>query len=126
MLLLLSLLLIKFKKTLYYNRIQFERYSFSRLTDNNVFDYIRNYLAAFHLNTFRQIEGKTKISCEIWLKNEGLPIRESLFELYLWFCQERGTERKAAVEDLYVLGEHMRCMKEEQFYKERVRREDRK
>ena len=51
-------------------KYQFERYSFSRLTDNNVFDYIRNYLAAFHLNTFRQIEGKTKKSCEIWLKNE--------------------------------------------------------
>ena len=40
--------------------------------------------------------------------------------------QERGTERKAPVEDLYVLGEHIRCMKEEHFYKERVRREDRK
>ena len=60
----------------------------------------------------------------IWLNNEGLPIRESLFELYLWFCQERGIEWKVAVEDLNVLGEHMRCMKEEQFYKERVRRED--
>ena len=81
-------------------------------------------MAAFHLNTFRQIEGKTKISCEIWLKNEGLPIRESLFELYLWFCEERGTERKTAIEDLYVLGEHIRYMKEEQFYKERVRREE--
>ena len=85
-----------------------------------------NYLTTFHLNTFRQIEGKTKISCEIGLKNEGLPTRESLFELYLRFCQERGTERKAAVEDLNTLGEHMRCMKEEQLYKERVRREDRK
>ena len=72
------------------------------------------------------VEGKTKISSEIWLKNEGLSIRESLFELYLWFCQGRGTERRAVIEDLNVLGEHMRCMKEEQFYKERVRRKDRK
>ena len=61
----------------------------------------------------------------IWLKNEGLPIRESLFEIYLWFCQERGIERKAAVEDLSILGEQMRSMKE-QFHKERARREDRK
>ena len=43
-----------------------------------------------------------------------------LFELvYLLFYQERGTDRKAAVEDLNILGEHMRCMKEEQFYKKK-------
>ena len=27
-------------------------------------------------------------------KNEGLPTRESLFELYLWFGQERGMDQK--------------------------------
>ena len=37
----------------------FERYSFLRLT-NNVSNYIGTYLAAFYLNTFRQIERKNQ------------------------------------------------------------------
>ena len=62
------------------------KYTFSRLTDN-ILDFTRNY-------SFKQYEGKTKLSCEIWLENEGFPIRESLFELYLWFGQERGMGKK--------------------------------
>ena len=40
------------------------------------------------------------VTCEIWLKNEGLPTRESLAELYFWFLNERGVERVDAIEDL--------------------------
>ena len=97
-------------------KFQIDKYT-SRLTDNNILDFTRNYLAAFHLNSFRQFEGKTKLSCEIWLKNEGLPIRESLFELYFWFGQERGIEKK--IEDLNVLRSHICSGKEEIYYKER-------
>ena len=38
------------------------------------------------------INGLTRTSCEIWLKNEDLPTRESLVELYLWFLNERGVK----------------------------------
>ena len=33
------------------------------------------------------------------LKNEGLPVRESLYELYIWFMRERGIDVKLALED---------------------------
>ena len=46
-------------------KFQFDKYTFSQLTDNNILDFTRNYLAAFHLNSFRHFEGKTKLSCEI-------------------------------------------------------------
>ena len=67
-------------------------------------------------------EGKTKLSCEIWLKNEGLPIRESLFELYLWSGQERGMGKNDIIEDLNLIGSHICSIKEEMYYKERKRR----
>ena len=70
-------------------KFQFEKYEFSRLTENLVFDHIRNYLAAFYINFFRHFEGKSKVSEEIWMRNEGLPVGQGLFELYLWFCNER-------------------------------------
>ena len=50
---------------------------FSILTDK-IFDYVREYLAAFVINSFRQYEGRTRTSCEVWLKNEGLSVRESV------------------------------------------------
>ena len=56
--------------------------------------------------------------------NEGLPIRDSLFELYIWFCQEREVWiKKVVVEDLKILGEYMYSLKEERHYKE-IRREN--
>ena len=63
-------------------KFKFDRYSFSRLADNEIFEYRRYYLAAFVEGQFRQINGLTRTACEIWLKNEGLPTRESLAELY--------------------------------------------
>ena len=89
------------------------------MTDNKIFDYIRDYLAAFVLNSFRQYEGRTRMSCEVWLKNEGLPVRESLYELYIWFMRERGIDGKLALQDLNLLGERMNSVREESFYKER-------
>ena len=103
-------------------KFQFEKYAFSRLTDNLVFDHIRNYLAAFYINSFRNFEGKSKVYDEIWMRNEGLPFGKGLFELYLWFCNERGYGWDMAIEDLKILGGHMRNQKEEQFFKERMRR----
>ena len=46
-------------------KFQFDKYTFSQLMDNNILYFTRNYLAAFHLISFKQFEGKTKLSCEI-------------------------------------------------------------
>ena len=43
---------------------------------------------------------KSKISDEIWLRNEGLPTGEGLFQLYIWFCKERGFNIDRVIEDL--------------------------
>ena len=94
---------------------------FSRLTDNKIFEYTRDYLAANVEGQFRHIEGLTRTACEIWLKNEGLPNRESLKELYLWFLKERGIERIEAMEDLKLLKEHLQELKEESFYSQKRR-----
>ena len=59
----------------------------------HIFEYTRNYLAAFVEGQFIQIHGLTRTACEIWLKN-GLPIRESLAELYFWFFNERGNRKE--------------------------------
>ena len=105
-------------------KFKFDRYSFSRLTDNKIFEFTRNYLAAFVEGQFSHINGLTRTSCEIWLKNEGLPIRESLIELYLWFLNERGVGRKEAMEDLKLLKEHYYEMKEMSYYNQMKRRLD--
>ena len=84
-------------------KYQFDKYAFFRLTDNNIFDYTRTYLASFHLNNFRNYKTKSKISDEIWLRN-GLPTGEGLFQLYIWFCKERGFNVDRVIEDLNVLG----------------------
>ena len=76
------------------------------MIDNKIFDYTRNYLAAFVEGQFRHIHVLTRTACEIWPKNEGLPIRESLAELYYWFRKEQGVEREDALEDLKLLKEH--------------------
>ena len=73
-------------------KFKFDRYAFSRLTDNRIFEYTRYYLAAFVEGQFRHIQGLTRTACEIWLRNEGLPNRESLEELCFWFLKERGIE----------------------------------
>ena len=46
-------------------KYQFDKYAFSRLTDNVNFDHSRSYLAAFHLNSFNNYKEKSKISEEI-------------------------------------------------------------
>ena len=73
---------------------------------------------------FRHINGLTRTSSEIRLKNEGLPTRESLIELYLWFLKERGIGRKEAMEDLILLKEHYYEMKEMSYYNQKKRRLD--
>ena len=73
------------------------------MTDNKIFEFTINYLAAFVEGQFSHINGLTRTSCEIWLKNEGLPTRESLIELYLWFLNEREVGRKEAMGDLVLL-----------------------
>ena len=77
---------------------QFDKYAFSRLTDNVICDHSRIYLAAFHLNAFNNYKGKSKISVEIWLRNEGLPIGAVLYQLYIVFCKERGYETERMIE----------------------------
>ena len=57
------------------------------------------------------------------MRNEGLPVGEGLFGLYLCFCNDRGYGRDTAIEDLKILGGHMRNKKYEQFFKGRMRRE---
>ena len=61
------------------------------------------------------------MSCEVWIKNEGLPIRDSLYELYTWFYKKEEW-LKAYLRDLEILGEHMSSLREERFYNERKRR----
>ena len=80
-------------------------------------------MASFHLNNFRNYKSKSKISDEIWLTNEGLPTGEGLFQLYIWFCKERGFIVDKVIEDLNVLGGVIRKEKEEEFRKEREWRE---
>ena len=69
-------------------------------------------MAAFFNKFFRQYEGRIKTSCEVWLKNEGLAVRESLHELYNWFMKERGIDIKLVSEDLNILGEQMALLPE--------------
>ena len=102
-------------------KYNFDRYAFLRLIDNKFFEYTRYYLAAFVEGQFRLIEGLTRTACEIWLKNEGVPNRESLKELYLWFLKERGIERIEAIENLKLLKEHLHEIKEESFYSQKRR-----
>ena len=49
----------------------------------------------------------------------NIPLRESLFELYLWFGQERGHGKKLKkndiIEDLNLLGSHI-CSRKEEIY----------
>ena len=85
---------------------------------------MRNYLAAFVEGQFSHINGLTRTLCEIWLKNEGLPTRESLIELYLWFLNERVVGRKEAMENLVLLKEHYYEMKEMSYYNQKKRRLD--
>ena len=68
-------------------------------------------MASFHLNNVRNYRTKSKISDEIWLRNEGLPTGEGLFQLYIWFCKERGFNIERVIEDLNVLGEGRRKKK---------------
>ena len=42
-------------------KFQFDKYTFSRLTDNNILDFTRIYLDAFHINSFRKYDVKTKL-----------------------------------------------------------------
>ena len=102
-------------------KFQFEKYAISRLADNKIYDLTRLYLAIFHIGKFTSFENQTKISMEIKLKNEGLPIREGLHELYKLFCQERGFDLEETNNDLDTLRLHCRNKKENEYYIERLR-----
>ncbi|PSN33707.1 hypothetical protein C0J52_26551 [Blattella germanica] len=84
-------------------KFQFEKYAISRLADNKTFDLTRMYLAIFHVGKFRSFDIQTKISMEIKLRNEVLPVREGLYEQYKLYCQERGFELDEANMDLNAL-----------------------
>ena len=88
-------------------KFQFGKYGMSRLTENEIFDRVRRYLACFYINEFENVKDRSKISEEIWLKNEGLPVGEGLYELYKWFCIERGFEIERIIEDLEKLGKRV-------------------
>ena len=83
-------------------KFQFGKYGMSRLTENKIFDRVRRYLACFYINEFENVKDRSKISEEIWLKNEGLPVGDGVYELYKWFCIERGFEIERIIEDLAV------------------------
>ena len=80
----------------------------SRLTDNDNYEHARFYLACFYINDFTNYETRSKISEELWLRNEGLPTGEGLYELYIWFCKERGYSLERVREDLEKLGDIIR------------------
>ena len=44
--------------------------------------------------------GKSKISEEIWLRNEDLQIGERLYQLYIWFSREKDYEIETVLEIL--------------------------
>ena len=75
------------------------------MTENENFEHARLYLACFYLNDFKSYKTRSKISEEIWLRNEGLPNGEGMYQLYLWFSKERGYIIERVVEDLKRLGE---------------------
>ena len=101
----------------------FEKFAFSRLTENEHFEHARLYLACFYLNDFKSYKTRSKISEEIWLRNEGLPNGEGMYQLYLWFCKETGYIIERVVEDLKRLGEIVRKEKCEEYRKENEWRE---
>ena len=49
------------------------------------------------------------------LRNERLPAGDELFELYLWFSNERGYRRDTVIEDLKMLGNFIRTRKRSDF-----------
>ena len=100
---------------------QFERYAIARLTDSKIFEQVRSHLALFHVFNFTSFEGLTKAASEIMIKNLGLPTQESLFQLYLFFCQERGVSKEATINDLEICAANCRARKEKQFNEERKR-----
>ena len=102
-------------------KYQCERYGISRLTDSAIFEQVRLHLALFHVFNFTSYEGLTKPVSEILIKNQGLPIQESLFQVYLFFCQERGVNKSEAMQDLETCAANCRAKKEKQFDIERKR-----
>ena len=81
-------------------KFQFGKYAMARLTENENFEHARFYLACFYINDFTNYKTRSKISEELWLRNEGLPNGEGLYQLYLWFCKERGYNMEMVREDL--------------------------
>ena len=88
-------------------KFQFGKYGLSRLTENEIFERVRRYLACFYINEFVNVKERSKISEEIWLRNEGLPVGEGLYELFKWFCMERGYDCEIIIEDLDRLGKRI-------------------
>ena len=100
--------LIKEKKLAELTRkFQFGKFGMSRLTENEIYERVRKYLACFYINDLVNVKERSKISEEIWLRNEGLPVGEGLFELYKWFCRERGYENEVVIEDLDKLAKRI-------------------
>ena len=84
------------------------RYAMSRLTENVIFERARFYL----VNEFKNYKTRSKISEDLWLRNEGLPNGEGLYQLYVWFCKERGYMVERVREDLEFLGDIVRKLEE--------------
>ena len=84
----------------------------------SIFDYRRVYLAAFHVNSYSSYKDRSKISDELWLRNEGLAVGEALLQLYIWFCNEKGYGKNKVMEDLKMLGRGIGRERNEVFKKE--------
>ena len=80
-------------------------------------------MACFYLNDLKSYKTRSKISEEIWLRNEGLPNGEGMYQLYLRFCKERGYIIERVVEVLKRLGEIDRKENCEEYRKENEWRE---
>ena len=102
-------------------KFQFERYALARLTDSKIYEQVRSHLALFYLFNFTSFEVLTKTASEIMIKNLGLPTQESPFQLYLFFCQERGVNKTAFINDLEICAANYRARKEKHFDDERKR-----
>ena len=88
-----------------------------------LFEDARLYIACFYLNDFKSYKTRSKIFEEILLRNEGLPNGEGMYQLYLWFCKERGYMMERVIEDLERLGEVVRKEKCEEYRRENEWRE---
>ena len=74
-------------------KFQFAKYTFSRLTDNLIFDLIRNYLAAFYIISFRHWANPRFLTRFGWKRKVYQLGKDHLNCLWFQTKMERGTER---------------------------------